>query len=186
MADVPLGAFLSGGLDSASVVAFMAQAAGSRVKTFTIGFAGGKEYDERDHARVVAERFGTEHTEFVVEPKALELIDKLVWHHDGPFGDSSAIPTYLLSELTRSQCHGRAERGWRRRGVRGLSAALRGSAFGADPALGVRVWRRGRSDSCRSHATGVTRCGSPSALPRRVGCRSWSGISAGTAISRTG
>ena len=103
VADVPLGAFLSGGLDSASVVAFMAQAAGSRVKTFTIGFAGGKDYDEREHARVVAERFGTEHTEFVVEPKALELIDRLVWHHDGPFGDSSAIPTYLLSELTRSR-----------------------------------------------------------------------------------
>jgi asparagine synthase (glutamine-hydrolysing) len=51
----------------------------------------------------VAERFGTEHTEFVVEPKALDLVDRLVWHHDGPFGDSSAIPTYLLSELTRSR-----------------------------------------------------------------------------------
>lgn len=103
VADVPLGAFLSGGLDSASVVAFMAEAAGSRVKTFTIGFAAGEGYDEREHARLVAEHFGTEHTEFVVEPKALEMIDKLVWHHDGPFGDSSAVPTYLLSELTRSR-----------------------------------------------------------------------------------
>jgi asparagine synthase (glutamine-hydrolysing) len=103
VADVPLGAFLSGGLDSSSVVAFMAEAAGSRVKTFTIGFAGGREYDEREHARVVAQRFATEHTEFVVEPKALDLVDRLVWHHDGPFGDSSAIPTYLLSELTRSR-----------------------------------------------------------------------------------
>ena len=102
VADVPLGAFLSGGLDSSSVVAYMAEAASGRVKTFTIGFAGAREYDERAHARVVAERFGTEHTEFVVEPKALDLIDRLVWHHDGPFGDSSAIPTYLLSELTRS------------------------------------------------------------------------------------
>ncbi len=101
IADVPLGAFLSGGLDSSSVVAFMAGAASGRVKTFTIGFAGGREYDEREHARVVAERFATEHTEFVVEPKALDLVDKLVWHHDGPFGDSSAIPTYLLAELTR-------------------------------------------------------------------------------------
>ncbi len=79
----------------------MAETASGRVKTFTIGFAGGREYDEREHARVVAERFGTEHTEFVVEPKALDLIDRLVWHHDGPFGDSSAIPTYLLCELTR-------------------------------------------------------------------------------------
>ena len=103
VADVPLGAFLSGGLDSSTVVAFMARAAGSRVKTFTIGFAGGSEYDEREHARVVAERFSTEHTEFVVEPKSLELVDRLVFHHDGPFGDSSAIPTYLLSELTRTR-----------------------------------------------------------------------------------
>jgi len=85
VADVPLGAFLSGGLDSSTVVAFMAEAAAGRVKTFTIGFAGGREYDEREHARVVAERFGTDHTEFVVEPKALDLVDRLVWHHDGPF-----------------------------------------------------------------------------------------------------
>jgi asparagine synthase (glutamine-hydrolysing) len=103
VADVPLGAFLSGGLDSSSVVALMARAAGSRVKTFTIGFAGHTEYDEREHARVVAERFATEHTEFVVEPKALDLVDRLVFHHDGPFGDSSAVPTYLLSELTRTR-----------------------------------------------------------------------------------
>ncbi len=103
VADVPLGAFLSGGLDSSTVVALMAEVAPSRVKTFTIGFAGHTEYDERAHARVVAERFATEHTEFVVEPKALELIDRLVWHHDGPFGDSSAVPTYLLSELTRTK-----------------------------------------------------------------------------------
>jgi asparagine synthase (glutamine-hydrolysing) len=103
VADVPLGAFLSGGLDSSSVVALMARAAGGRVKTFTIGFAGHTEYDERAHARVVAERFATEHTEFVVEPKALDLVDRLVFHHDGPFGDSSAVPTYLLSELTRTR-----------------------------------------------------------------------------------
>ena len=101
VSDVPLGAFLSGGLDSSSVVAFMAQEAEGRVKTFCIGFQDGGAYDERAHARVVAQHFGTEHTEFVVEPKALELIDRLVWHHDGPFGDSSAVPTYLLSELTR-------------------------------------------------------------------------------------
>jgi asparagine synthase (glutamine-hydrolysing) len=103
VADVPLGAFLSGGLDSSTVVALMAEAAGGRVKTFTIGFAGHTEYDEREHARVVAERFATEHTEFVVEPKALDLVDRLVWHYDGPFGDSSAVPTYLLSELTRTK-----------------------------------------------------------------------------------
>jgi asparagine synthase (glutamine-hydrolysing) len=103
VADVPLGAFLSGGLDSSAVVAMMAEQASGRIRTFTIGFAGGKEYDEREHARLVAQRFGTEHTEFVVEPKALDLVDRLVWHHDGPFGDSSAIPTYLLAELTRAR-----------------------------------------------------------------------------------
>jgi asparagine synthase (glutamine-hydrolysing) len=102
VSDVPLGAFLSGGLDSSTVVALMARGAGGRVKTFTIGFAGAREYDERRHARVVAERFSTDHTEFVVEPRALDIVDRLVWHHDGPFGDSSAVPTYLLSELTRS------------------------------------------------------------------------------------
>jgi asparagine synthase (glutamine-hydrolysing) len=79
----------------------MAQEAGGRVKTFSIGFEGGGAYDERAHARTVARHFGTDHTEFVVEPKALDLVDRLVWHHDGPFGDSSAIPTYLLAELTR-------------------------------------------------------------------------------------
>jgi asparagine synthase (glutamine-hydrolysing) len=103
VADVPLGAFLSGGLDSSTVVALMAEAAGGRVKTFTIGFAGHAEYDERAYARAVAERFATEHTEFVVEPKALDLVDRLVWHHDGPYGDASAVPTHLLSELTRTK-----------------------------------------------------------------------------------
>jgi asparagine synthase (glutamine-hydrolysing) len=103
VADVPLGAFLSGGLDSSAVVAFMARNASGRVRTFSIGFAGDKQYDETAYARVVAERFGTDHTEFVVEPKALDLVDRLVWHHDGPFGDASAIPTWLLSELTRTK-----------------------------------------------------------------------------------
>ena len=102
VADVPLGAFLSGGIDSATVVAFMAQAR-ARVKTFTIGFADAASYDERDDARRVATLFGTDHTEFVVEPTSVDLVDRLVWHHDGPFGDSSAVPTYLLSELTRKQ-----------------------------------------------------------------------------------
>jgi asparagine synthase (glutamine-hydrolysing) len=101
VADVPLGAFLSGGLDSSSVVALMAEA--GPVKTFTISFAAHPAYDESRHARVVAERFGTQHTEFVVEPRALDLIDRLVFHHDAPFGDSSAVPTFLLAELTRSR-----------------------------------------------------------------------------------
>jgi asparagine synthase (glutamine-hydrolysing) len=102
VADVPLGAFLSGGVDSASVVALMAQLMSEPVSTFTIGFDNASSFDERPYARAVAERFGTDHTEFVVSPDAASLIERLVWHHDQPFGDSSALPTYLLSELTRS------------------------------------------------------------------------------------
>ena len=71
------------------------------VKTFTIGFDGDPAFDETAGARDVARRFGTEHTEFRVHPSAVDLIDRLIWHHDGPFGDSSAIPTYLVARQTR-------------------------------------------------------------------------------------
>ena len=101
VSDVPLGAFLSAGIDSTIVVGVMSRLMNEPVKTFTIGFDGDPAYDETAGAREVAERFKTEHTEFRVKPSALQLIDRLIWHHDGPFGDSSAIPTYLVSELTR-------------------------------------------------------------------------------------
>ncbi|HYD08716.1 MAG TPA: asparagine synthase (glutamine-hydrolyzing) [Acidimicrobiales bacterium] len=101
VSDVPLGAFLSGGIDSSAVVAVMAAEATGQVSTFTIGFEDGEGFDERAYARVVANRYGTDHHEFVVQPDAVDLLERLVWHHDQPFGDSSAIPTYLLSELTR-------------------------------------------------------------------------------------
>lgn len=101
VADVPLGAFLSGGVDSSAVVAHMARLSPRPVKTFTIGFEDSDGFDERPFARQVSEMFGTEHTEFVVNPDKAELIERLVWHHDQPFGDSSALPTFLLSELTR-------------------------------------------------------------------------------------
>jgi asparagine synthase (glutamine-hydrolysing) len=101
ISDRPLGAFLSAGIDSTIVVGLMSRLASAPVKTFTIGFEGDPAYDETAAARGVAERFKTAHTEFRVTPKAVELIDRLVWHYDGPFGDSSAIPTFLLSELTR-------------------------------------------------------------------------------------
>src|SRR5207247_2319276 len=99
--DVPLGAFLSGGVDSTIVVGLMARLLDKPVKTFSIGFKDSPGYDETSYARLVAERFKTDHTEFIVEPGAFDLIGKLVWHHDGPFGDSSAVPTYLVSQLTR-------------------------------------------------------------------------------------
>jgi asparagine synthase (glutamine-hydrolysing) len=99
--DVPLGAFLSAGIDSTIVVGVLSRLADAPVKTFTIGFDDAPAFDETAAARRIAERFGTEHTEFRVRPSAVQLIDRLIWHHDGPFGDSSAIPTFLVSELTR-------------------------------------------------------------------------------------
>jgi len=101
IADVPLGAFLSGGLDSSIVVAIMAGLTRQSVKTFSIGFAGDPSFDETRYAKLVAQRYGTAHTEFIVEPKAFDLLERLVHVYDGPFGDSSGIPTYILSELTR-------------------------------------------------------------------------------------
>jgi asparagine synthase (glutamine-hydrolysing) len=103
VSDVPLGAFLSGGIDSTIVVGLMSQLLDRPVKTFSIGFKDSPGYDETAYARLAAERFKTDHTEFIVEPGAFDLVDKLVWHHDGPFGDSSAVPTYLVSQLTRQK-----------------------------------------------------------------------------------
>lgn len=101
MSDVPLGAFLSGGLDSTIVVGVMSKLLGRPVKTFSIGFEGDPAYDETAYAEDVARRFATDHTVFKVPPSAVDLIDRLIWHHDGPFGDASAIPTYIVSKLTR-------------------------------------------------------------------------------------
>jgi asparagine synthase (glutamine-hydrolysing) len=98
--DVPLGAFLSGGVDSSIIVALMQQFSTAPVKTFAVGFPQ-VEYDESGYARRVAEHLGTEHHELRVEPKCLELLPNLIWHYDEPFGDSSAIPTYYLAEQTR-------------------------------------------------------------------------------------
>jgi asparagine synthase (glutamine-hydrolysing) len=99
-ADVPLGVFLSGGIDSTIVAGVMAQKLGSGVKTFSIGF-GDAQYDETRYARIAARAFDSQHTEFVVEPSAIDLVDRLVELHDGPFGDASAIPTSIVSMLTR-------------------------------------------------------------------------------------
>jgi asparagine synthase (glutamine-hydrolysing) len=100
ISDVPIGAFLSGGLDSSAVVALMAEESASPVKTFSIGFAE-KDFDELHFARLVAQRYGTDHHEFVVRPDAKEIFPKLIWHYGEPFADSSAIPTYYLAQLTR-------------------------------------------------------------------------------------
>ena len=100
ISDVPLGAFLSGGIDSSAIVAVMAGLMDTPVKTFSIGFDE-KEYDELPYARMVAQRYGTDHHEFVVRPNAVEIFPKLVWHYNEPYADASAIPTYYLSEMAR-------------------------------------------------------------------------------------
>ncbi|MBK7972231.1 MAG: asparagine synthase C-terminal domain-containing protein [Deltaproteobacteria bacterium] len=100
ISDVPLGAFLSGGVDSSAIVATMARVGGGRIKTFSIGFREA-EYDETAWARQVAERYATDHEELVVEPDAADVIPKLVWHYGEPFADSSAVPTYYVSQIAR-------------------------------------------------------------------------------------
>jgi asparagine synthase (glutamine-hydrolysing) len=102
MSEVPLGAFLSGGIDSSAMVAVMAQESGKRVKTFSIGYEGeGAFQDERAYARLVADRYDTEHREFVVSPDAAKLLPDLVATMEQPFADSSVIPNYYISKLTR-------------------------------------------------------------------------------------
>jgi asparagine synthase (glutamine-hydrolysing) len=100
IADVPLGAFLSGGVDSSIVVSEMAAASPQPVRTYSIGFEE-EEYNELPRARLIAERFATDHHEFVVKPDAIELVPRLVRHYGEPYGDSSAIPSFYLAELTR-------------------------------------------------------------------------------------
>jgi asparagine synthase (glutamine-hydrolysing) len=100
VSDVPLGAFLSGGIDSTIVVGLMQRASGRPVKTFAIGFPD-PNYDETTYAELAARRLGTEHRTFIVEPKAWETLGKLAWHFDEPFADSSALPTWYVARECR-------------------------------------------------------------------------------------
>lgn len=100
VADVPLGAFLSGGIDSSTIVGLMSRHTDRPVKTFSIGF-NEDEYDELRFARLAAKRFATDHNEFIVTPEICHIVDELAWHLDEPFADSSAIPTYAVSKLAR-------------------------------------------------------------------------------------
>ena len=103
VADVPLGLLLSGGLDSSVVAALMARLVPGRLKTFTVGFEGDSYFDERPHAEKVARHVGAEHHASVVRPQAAGLVETLLHHHDEPFGDSSALPTYLVAKEARRQ-----------------------------------------------------------------------------------
>jgi len=100
ISDVPLGTFLSGGMDSSLIVGIMTKLGRQPVKTFSIGFEE-QDFDELAYARMVSNHFGTDHHEFVVKPNAIEILPKLVWHYNEPFADSSAIPTYYVASITK-------------------------------------------------------------------------------------
>jgi len=100
ISDVPLGAFLSGGIDSSVVVAIMSGLIRKPVVTNSIGFTK-REYSELDYAQATSKLFGTDHHEYVVAPDAVEVVNKLSWYYDEPFADSSSIPTYYVSKMTR-------------------------------------------------------------------------------------
>lgn len=101
VADVPVGVLLSGGIDSSLVTAMAARTSSKPVKTFTISFPGYGAYDESPHAQLVADHFGTEHTQLVAEPTSVELLPELARQYDEPMADSSMVPTYLVSRLIR-------------------------------------------------------------------------------------
>jgi len=104
VSDVPIGAFLSGGIDSSAVVAFMSAHSDRPVKTYAIGFAGGEAeayYNELPYARQVAQRFGADHHEILVKPDVVSLLPHLLWHMDEPIADTAFITTYLVSEFAR-------------------------------------------------------------------------------------
>src|SRR5262249_30987220 len=98
--EVPLGAFLSGGIDSSAVVGLMSRRTTQPIKTFSIGFHE-DSYSELKYARIAAQKFGTDHHEFIVTPDVCAVADELVCHLDEPFADPSAIPTYMVSKLAR-------------------------------------------------------------------------------------
>ncbi len=100
ISDVPLGAFLSGGMDSSAVVGLMAQEMKEPVKTFSIGFEE-DDFSELRYAKMIAERFKTDHHEFIVKPETMDILPKLVWHYDQPFADPSALPSYYVARETR-------------------------------------------------------------------------------------
>ncbi len=101
MSDVPLGAYLSGGLDSSAIVGLMSEMMDKPVKTFSVGFGAGEPVDELKYAKIVADHFGTEHHEIIIQPDAFKHLARIIWHLDEPISDPAVIPTYFLSEYTK-------------------------------------------------------------------------------------
>ncbi|MCM8764658.1 MAG: asparagine synthase (glutamine-hydrolyzing) [Candidatus Omnitrophica bacterium] len=100
VADVPLGAFLSGGIDSSTIVGIMSENSCRPVKTFSVGFEE-SDFSELNYARIVADRFGTQHHQFIVRPDVISVLPRLVWHYNEPFADSSMVPTYYVARETK-------------------------------------------------------------------------------------
>jgi asparagine synthase (glutamine-hydrolysing) len=155
--DVPLGAFLSGGIDSTIITGLMQSLSERPVHTFSIGFPIAA-FDERQYAREAAKHLGTDHHEYLVEPAAVDILPKLVWHYDEPFADSSAIPTMYLCEATRRHVTATScsvdttatrRCGWRRgsTGCRRRSATCAGGADGSACCAETNSarWRSGQS-----------------------------------------
>jgi asparagine synthase (glutamine-hydrolysing) len=108
ISDVPLGVFLSGGLDSSMIVGLMSkinryEGLSDKIKTFSVGFNLDRNYDELSHAKVVSEHFGTDHQEVVVEPGSIKLLPKIIWHLDEPMADPAAIPNFILSRASKKK-----------------------------------------------------------------------------------
>jgi asparagine synthase (glutamine-hydrolysing) len=181
IADVPLGVFLSGGIDSSTVVAAMAEASAEPVKTFSIGFEE-EAHSELPNARLVAERFGTDHHELVVRADAVSLVPKIVRHHGEPFADTSSVPSFRVAELTRrevtvalngdggDESFAGYERYWRVMQLESLARRVPGPLRRAISSLAPRRPDSGAADSAANRARRVARwLGMPPAARYREG-----------------
>ncbi|MBI2204643.1 MAG: hypothetical protein HYU41_12410 [Candidatus Rokubacteria bacterium] len=171
--DVPLGVFLSGGVDSSAVVAAMREVTAGRIATFTIGFADAESFDERQYARLVAQRFGTDHHEELLAPKVDTLLEPIVRAFDEPFADSSAIATYTVAQATAQHVKvalsgiggDEAFAGYPRYlGVR-VSEAYRRVPAAIRRAVAAGVGLTGDSDASRNHADRARRFVAGAELP---------------------